>query len=733
MPTRRVKNSERRRCARACTTCKRRKERCDGAHPCGRCVGRRVAHDCTFDSSPRPLRSPLTTPDSSSSNIHVDIDQDHRTASEGGTIRHASRGADSILGTSSLPQPFPSPREAPVPQMSRLIQDGRGKFMYIGDAANLSFLQTIRRLISDFPWASPFTDDPMRHSIVEAAPPCSSRWILNMIKNPPQKPSHDEAMYYARWYLLATNFLVGLFDETELHHSMSAWLGSMADGLDQDPRSAIFFLVFAIGAQTCPDNRDDIAEKYFNYGRFLTASTLIDDPSIPAIQANTLIAIYLLGASRRNAAFMSLGTAVRAAYALGIHRGDTNAFFDPAEYALRERLWKVVRVLDLFMSASLGRPPSTSETRDTKSDVNYSATTDLCAMFETILTQVYSKRMVSTELVENISQHHRQWSAKFGRGLDADGIHPDEFVNTDDSKKILNLGLHHLKEAYYWTIMLLSRPFLVESVSNTLAQASAQARNEESATPHSPSDQVLSHACVDSAIRTVDLSRTLIAQDDVPKRLPLVVNSLFISGLVLGLAHFGDLDRVFPLGESLASVAKMLSFFSPHDAVANRDLVIIKSLQASCASYLNHRARRKMARQSLLIGGLFGTVHAANNSAGSLTGGGPGGPAGQEEQDGFSSMERTSPAETNADRFDRPWQENMLADGSQGVLDPSDTMSGLHGPTSITDAMLPMSPRTLMFDSFDNIIPLFSTVDGTLLPFENGAAVDEGSDLGCAG
>lgn len=618
--------------------------------------------------------------------------------------------------------------------MSRLIQDGRGKFMFIGDAANLSFLQTIRRLISGSPWASPFTDDPMRHSMVEVAPASPSSWILDMVENPPQRPDHADARYFALWYLLASNHLVSLFDEAELHHGISTWLGnSMADGMAQDPMSAIFFLVFAIGAQTCPENRDHLAEKYFNYGRFLTASTLMDDPSIPGVQANLLIAMYLLGASRRNAAFMSLGTAVRAAYALGIHRSDTNAFFDPPEYALRERLWKVVRVLDLFMSASLGRPPATSETRDTKSDVNYSATTDLCAIFETILTQVYSKRMVSTELVENISQHHRQWSARFTRGLDADGIHPDEYVSTEDSKKILNIGLHHLKEAYYWTIMLLARPFLVETISSALSQASAQARNEENPAPQSPSDQVLTHACVDSAIRTVDLTRMLVSQDDVPKRLPFVVNSLFISGLVLGLAHFGDLDRVFPLAESLASVQRMLSYFSPHDAVANRNLAIIKGLQASCASYLNHRARRKMARQSLLIGGLFGTVHGSNIAA-SVTGG-AGASAVEGEQDGFSSFERISPPETSADRFDRTWQESLLggAPGTQGILDhPGETMNGLHGPGSITDAMLPMSPRTLMFDSFDNIMPLFSTVDGTLLPFGNEDG-DETPDLSCAG
>lgn len=614
--------------------------------------------------------------------------------------------------------------------MSRLIQDSRGKFMYIGDAANLSFLQTIRRLISGSPWASPFADDPMRHSMVEVAPACLPDWIQDMIEKPPQKPDSVEARYFVRWYMMATTHVLNLFDETELHQSMSTWLESVEDRPNQDPMGAIFFLVLAIGAQVCPENRDDVAEKYFNYGRFMTVSSVMDDPGISTVQANVLITMYLLGASRRNAAFMALGTAVRAAYALGIHRSDTNAFFDPAEYTLRERLWKVLRALDMFMSASLGRPPSTLETRNTTAGANYSATTDLCAIFETILTQVYSKRMVSTELVENISQHHRQWTARFTRGLDADGIRSAEFISAEGGSKIPNIGLYHLKEAYYWTIMLLARPFLVESVSKTLSRASTHIVTED-AIPQSPSDQVLSHACVDSAIRTVDLLRGLVSANEVPKRLPFVVNSLFVSGLVLGLAHFGDSDRVFPLGETLTEVQKLLSFFSPHDAVANRNVSIIKSLQTSCQSYLDHRARQKMARQNLLIGGLFGTVH--GDSPRSHVGG-PKGSAGEGGQGTFQAYERISPPDTDADGLDQIWEGNTTdnAPRAQATLDPSDTLNSLSGLGSITDAMLSMSPRTLMFDSFDDTVPLFSTVDGSLLQFGNDST-DETSDLGCAG
>lgn len=34
---------------------------------------------------------------------------------------------------------------APVPKVARLLRDGQGKFMYIGDSASLSFLQSLDR------------------------------------------------------------------------------------------------------------------------------------------------------------------------------------------------------------------------------------------------------------------------------------------------------------------------------------------------------------------------------------------------------------------------------------------------------------------------------------------------------------------------------------------------------------------------------------------------------------
>ena len=512
---------------------------------------------------------------------------------------------------------------APVPHLSRLIQGGRGSLFYIGDSANLCFLQIIRRLIRDSLGSCTFTDDPLQHILVEAAPNGRNNWIVTAIQGPPQIPTAEEAMGLLKWFLRATNCVLAMYDEGELKENMLWWLqqqpprdssspDSTRDSFtsaDSAAQEAIFFLIFAIGAQTHPDDWDEMAEKYFNYGRYLTICGATVEPSISTIQAYILLTMYLLGASRRNAAFMYLGIAVRAAYALGIHRSDINAAFDPNEYVPRERLWKVLRILDLFLSTSLGRPPSTTETRDTKSENNYSASNDLCAIFEAILTQVYSTRNVSTATIEKISEQHRRWTARFASGLATDGIRAEEFLDSEgDGKRSPNIGLFHLKEAYYWTIMLLSRPFLIENISQHIARSQSQAHAEGEVNPPSPSDDILAYACVDSAIRTMSLLRGLLTAHKVPKRLPFIVNSAFVSALVLGFAQFGDLDRTFPISKSLAIAQKVLALFGRHDAVSKRYASIVTDLQVACEMYTEKRARGKMERHSVLIGGLFGTV-----------------------------------------------------------------------------------------------------------------------------
>ncbi|KAF2997194.1 hypothetical protein E8E13_006388 [Curvularia kusanoi] len=541
--------------------------------------------------------------------------------------------------------------------------------------------------------------------MVESAPDGPATW-LHTDRQPPAKPSYEEAVYLIRRYTLATNCVLDLFDENELLDDLPDWLGSCSE---QDPiPSMIYHLVFAIGAQTSPADRDAIAAQYFDYGRYLTASYTMEDPSIATVQAYAMITHYLLGASRRNAAFMYLGTAVRAAYALGLHRSEISEIgtsFSPPEMRNRERVWKVMRVLDLFMSASLGRPPSTAETRDTEQEVDYSASNDLCFIFEKILTDVYAKRMVSTDTLHKISQHHRRWTARFHKGLDNDGIAKEQFLTGG----VPNIGLIYVKEAYHWTIILLTRLFFVEFVSSQITQRSQGAEVGDSSSAHprsSGSHQVLIHACVNSAISTVNLLKVLLGYGDIPKRLPFIVNSLFASGLVLGLAYFGDLYKTYALDSSLDAAINIISLF-PQDAVAKRNMTILELLRDACSIYLKSQTDENLARHAHLVSGMFGKV---------------------DDKFDRASLPTTRRTCVNVSNTSDVARTQIVAPHTPGPSSSDNMIAAIQSCGNMATAMavplfsgfgddfgIPMppnlSPMTLRFDPYEESVPLFSTFD----------------------
>lgn len=51
--------------------------------------------------------------------------------------------------------------------MTRMLEDGTGRLIYVGDASTLSFLQLLRMIVETTVGPSPFTMDPDRHRITE--------------------------------------------------------------------------------------------------------------------------------------------------------------------------------------------------------------------------------------------------------------------------------------------------------------------------------------------------------------------------------------------------------------------------------------------------------------------------------------------------------------------------------------------------------------------------------------
>ncbi|KAJ5520660.1 hypothetical protein N7463_001113 [Penicillium fimorum] len=515
---------------------------------------------------------------------------------------------------------------APVPKVARLLRDGQGKFMYIGDSASLSFLQGLRRVVMSSIGRCEFTEDNSRHSMLEAFQNNSSTQPGALIT----PPSNDEAQGLARQFVLATSPLLDLFDLEEFHPRLANWVANPSG--DEDTVSSIFYLVLAIGAQVS-DIDQTVAEQYFGSGRQLAFSAFQETPSIHTIQSYILVSMYMLGACRRNGAFMNLGVALRAAYAVGIHRKDANALFCGRERRARERVWKSLRMMDLFLSASLGRPPATSDydydiredaliSRESQPHLNAdeqlsAAVISLCRIFERILTDVYMKQVISINVAENISNQHRAWVRTLPTILKM------QTERLENKSMENSLAAAHVFGSYYWSIILLTRPFLVYRVAQYVKgkpDTTSENRNGSSRV------SLFADACVYSALRGLDVVDDLSHYTSLPRRLPFLINSVFNSVIVLGAAFFADYDNLLPLEEGMNKAERFLGLFVPHDPHACRFFQIIKYLRAAITEYVSRRNRQWMNRRSKQVDQLFGQVggDADRNSPGAPPFTGPG-------------------------------------------------------------------------------------------------------------
>ncbi|KAJ5732815.1 hypothetical protein N7493_004296 [Penicillium malachiteum] len=596
------------RCRRACDSCKRRKQKCNGEQPCTICVQRHKESECHFSDRPARLLKPEAKDSTMLLSERILPTPQRATAMD--RLLNSLEDRDM-----NLEQQTRDDKEgtAPVPKVARLLRDGQGKFMYIGDSASLSFLQSVRRVVSSSIGRCEFTEDNSRHSMLEAFQSNPTTHAGALV--PP--PSNEEAQRLARQYVLATSPLLDLVDLEEFYPRLANWVENPSG--DEDTVSSIFYLVLAIGAQVSDVNQT-IAEQYFSSGRQLAFSAFQETPSIHTIQSYILVSMYMLGACRRNGAFMNLGIALRAAYAVGIHRKDANALFCGRERRARERVWKSLRMVDLFLSASLGRPPATSDyDYDIREDAFASgdqgsltpdkqlslAVTSLCRIFERILTDVYMKQVISINVAESISNQHRAWVRTLPKFL------RDQTEHIDNKSMEDSLAAAHVFGSYYWSIILLTRPFLVYRVAQYVKNKIDPSANGQNG---SSRISLFADACVYSALRGLDVVDGLGRFASLPRRLPFLINSVFNCAVVLGAAFFADYDNLLPLEEGLNKAERFLELFVPHDPHACRFYQIIKYLRLAVAEYIQRRNRQWMDRRSRQVDQLFGQVGVGTQS-----------------------------------------------------------------------------------------------------------------------
>ncbi|KAK1856959.1 fungal specific transcription factor domain-containing protein [Colletotrichum chrysophilum] len=564
------------RVANACDSCKARKVKCDGKLPCSYCLRRQRPATCRYSPQQR-RRAPAPTPRTPSPSVHNGADQAH-VATEA--------GHDSL-----------AEEETEVPREARLLCDAQGKLIFIGDCAPLSFFQTVRQLVHTRVDPQVFAHQTENPSF---RPPAHYSGNGEPVLRPATIPQAITT------YRAVTSGLVDLFDDTRLVNEVCAW--AQQDHRSQDVASAAFYLVLAIGYESA---EEDLASSYFEYARNTALTNLSGNINVPTIQTFILVTLYMLGSCQMNGAFLFFGIAVRAAYSIGIHRTEINSRFGPDIQRQRDRLWKSLRVLDLFLSTSMGRPPATSDVDcsvpyrgadDTTGQEAFdllNASAQIFLITEGIVVEVYSRKKVSYQLTEGISRQLRDWSVRWLQRLkdvvskSADGEEPSKVT-----------GASQVLCSYYYAVILVSRPFLMYELHKRLTEGSAGGSASRSGLVSGKSK--LADACIDAASFMVDILVGLTERQYLNGQMPLIVSWLFASSLILGVGLLGSFGRI--LEKYTRNAIMVLEHFAKKDAHASQYSLIAKSLLNAALDYLEKKELEERLQRTESSSQLFGLV-----------------------------------------------------------------------------------------------------------------------------
>ena len=403
--------------------------------------------------------------------------------------------------------------ETEVPREARLVCDAQGKLIFVGDCAPLSFFQSVRQLVTTRVGQNAFAPQTSRYSVLENATANQSRRIPgdNRI---PTVHTNDIPLAVSNYLAIATG-LVDLFDHRRLQEDLILW--SNMDQKTDDATTVVNLLVLAIGTKIDNEER---AQEYFEHAREKAYSNLTGNLSVTTVQMFTLITLYMLCSCQINGAFLFFGTAVRAAYSIGIHRTEVNARFGPDIHRQRDRLWKSLRIVDLFLSTSMGRPPATSDVDCTVPYENLDEPLDLLnasvqifLVLEGVVTEIYSRRKISLQLTEGISLQLRDWSSRWLKQL------KDIVADPDIQDRAQASGACQILATYYYAVMLVSRPFLMYELCRRLSDTAAP--NGRSALTSGKSK--LADACIDAASLMVDPILDLIQRGILVGHVPILV------------------------------------------------------------------------------------------------------------------------------------------------------------------------------------------------------------------
>ncbi|OQE02973.1 hypothetical protein PENVUL_c036G02144 [Penicillium vulpinum] len=613
MPRPKVHPANRLRASTACTACRVSKKRCSGYFPCTNCIHKGRGRSCTpFKSLPSPaLRSrlvPASQPTAetprTSRTMGVDLQDPLRSQSHGSRIRMAYPDSDAPETGSHSPEV--THRTHP-----RMLRNLQGERVYVGKAASLSFLQLLRDTVTQHIGPSQFSHNGRSGDMLEAE---THHDVLDFSE---ECCTVDEKNRFIQSYHAATS---GFFNLSFSDDTLSSFVCPAEPKTDQEKtKAAIIDLMVAIGAQSYPNDQKalQVERFYFSRGQARTFANMLEDPSMDLVRVFLLMSFYMLGACRRNTAFMYLGVALRAAVALGLH-ADSPGLINPDESHEgdeRSRLWMSLCILDLLVSSILGRPSAISpllpENREEPSwieatpiDPSLLASYQLSLILNEVIICLYSEKAASAEKADVLLCKLNSWSDHLPLSLRTSTLeHKDQSTFRKHT-----IGSMHVACSYHFAVILVTRPFLVSALGIRLArlhQSLSTGDPSEEVPEEDPVNSQLAAACIDSAVYMLQTCLEVHQSRLLLQNMCILKAFIFAAALVLGFYMFSRHDVDPEVDGVFRGALTILRMLASQSAQAAHYLEIITMLEAAIGDQRRRLAAQARQQRSQYVSRIF--------------------------------------------------------------------------------------------------------------------------------
>lgn len=424
-------------------------------------------------------------------------------------------------------------------------------------------------------------------------------------------------------YREASSGILDLFTVAEVHGFLDRHNAlspsNIIDAEDKRGRAeqAILSMMLAIGHQCRGQNQFDTqnAARNFTCAQKWAFEGFLCDPSLDMVRVFLLMAYYMLGACHRNAAFMYLGIASKAATALGLHRKEQHKGLTPQDCLTRWRTWKSLLILDTIVSSILGRPgglPSKRPEDDTaESDQGIGeldrprwlasrAVFGVCSHIIDLEQQLGNSVISDPSTAESFLQRLRKWNDSVPVKLRHFASIKDTALGPADRE--LFIGAVHVACSYYFTIILVTRPFLI---SHLVSQIRRRRRPsiEKSETSSAVSD--LAQACLDSAVYMSKTGYMAINSAILSNNMCLLKAWMFAAGLLLGFAMFAQSEPVPEVDNAFQNAIATLERLAQVSPQARHYYEILSTFSDAILSRREQLGRERRKKSNQYVSQIF--------------------------------------------------------------------------------------------------------------------------------